>query len=133
MFSCVRTKTNTNFATKLAERSNHSSFSAYLMKKLFLNMCQWNVHSLFDRADEIFKITRILNINKAHDYDISTRMIKICDKSLLKPLILLFQNSTKLSYNQDIWKRYNIQGCKQRLVNGQLLPIFSLWPTIFIM
>ena len=30
--------------------------------------------------------------HKAHGYDISIRMVKICDKSLLKPLILLFKN-----------------------------------------
>ena len=35
-------------------------------------------------------------------------MIKICDKSLSKPLILSFQNSAKLSYFPDIWKRSNI-------------------------
>ena len=35
-------------------------------------------------------------------------MIKICDKSLLKLLILLFQNSAKLSCFRDIWKRSNI-------------------------
>ena len=35
-------------------------------------------------------------------------MIKICDKSLLRPLILLFENSTKSSYYPDIWKRSNI-------------------------
>ena len=59
--------------------------------------------------EEILKIIRALNIDKAdgHD-DISTRIIKICDKSLLKPLILLFQNSAKLSYFLDIWKRSNI-------------------------
>ena len=36
-----------------------------------------------------------------HD-DISIRIKKICDKSYLKPLILLFQNSTKLSHYPDI-------------------------------
>ena len=35
-------------------------------------------------------------------------MIKICDKSLTKPLIILFKNSTKSSYYPDIWKRSNI-------------------------
>ena len=58
---------------------------------------------------KILKIIRALNIHEAHGYDdISIRMIKINDKSLLKPLILLFQNSTKLSYFPDIWKRSNI-------------------------
>ena len=38
---------------------------------------------------EILKIIRALNINKAHGHDdISIRMIKICDKSLLKPLTI---------------------------------------------
>ena len=60
-------------------------------------------------------------------------MIKICDKSLLKPLILLFQNSTKLSYFPDIWKRSNIipvhkKNDKQLVENYRtisLLPIFG--------
>ena len=32
-------------------------------------------------------------------------MIKICNKSLLKPLVLLFENSTKSPCYPDIWKR----------------------------
>ena len=52
---------------------------------------------------------RALNINKTHGYDdISIRMIKICEKSLLKSLILLFQNSSQSSFYPDIWKRSNI-------------------------
>ena len=35
-------------------------------------------------------------------------MIKISDKSLLKPLTLLFRKSAKLSYYPDIWKRFDI-------------------------
>ena len=35
-------------------------------------------------------------------------MIKIFDKSLLKPLIILFKDSTKSPHNPDIWKRSNI-------------------------
>ena len=59
--------------------------------------------------EEILKVIRSLNIRKAHGHDdISIRIIKICDKSLLKPLIILFQNSVKSSYFPDIWKRSNI-------------------------
>ena len=59
--------------------------------------------------DKILKIIKALNIHKAHGHDdISIRMIKICDKSLLKPLILLFENSIKSSCYPDIWKRSNI-------------------------
>ena len=69
---------------------------------------------------------------RGHD-DISIRMIKICDKSLLKPLILLFQNSAKLPYFPDIWKSSNIipvhkKNDKQLVKNYRpisLLPIFG--------
>ena len=36
------------------------------------------------------------------------RMIKTCVKSLLKPLIILFQNSTKPFHCPDIWNKSNI-------------------------
>ena len=77
---------------------------------------------------------RALNINKGHGYDdISIRVIKVCDKSLLKPLILLFKNSSQSSCYPDIWKRSNkIPAHKKRdkqLVNNyrpiSLLPFCS--------
>ena len=82
--------------------------------------------------EELMKIIRNLNVHKAHGYDdISLRVIKICDKSILKPLILLFENSTKSSY-PDIWKKSNIipvhKKNDKQLVNNyrpiSLLPIF---------
>ena len=49
------------------------------------------------------KIIRNLNVHKAHGHDdISIRMIKICDKSISKLLILSFKNSTKPSYYLDV-------------------------------
>ena len=64
--------------------------------------------SLDFNEDESLKIIRALNIHKAHGHDnISMRMIKICDKSILKLLIILFQDSDKSSYYPDIWKRSN--------------------------
>ena len=68
---------------------------------------------------EILKIIKALNIHKAHGHDdISIRMIKICDKSLLKPLILLFENSTKSSCYPDIWKRSNIIPVHKKMINN---------------
>ena len=60
-------------------------------------------------------------------------MIKICDKSLLKPLIILFENSIKSSCYPDIWKKSNVipahKKNDKRLVNNyrpiSLLPIFG--------
>ena len=70
---------------------------------------QSRLSSISFNEDEILKIVRALNTNKAHGHDdISIRMINICDKSLLKPLIILFENSTKSSCYRDIWKRSSI-------------------------
>ena len=59
--------------------------------------------------NEMLKIIRALIIQKAdgHD-DISIRMIQICDRALIIPLIILSQNSVKYSYYPEIWKRSNI-------------------------
>ena len=90
--------------------------------------------SLNFNEDEILKIIRALNPHKAHGYDkTSISMIKICDKSLLKPLIILFKNSTKSSHYPDIWKRSNIISVHKKndillVINYRpiyLLPIFG--------
>ena len=60
-------------------------------------------------------------------------MIKICDKQILKPLILLFINPIKSSYCPDIGKRSNIilihKKNDKRLIDNyrpkSLLPIFG--------
>ena len=97
-------------------------------------LTQARLQSFDLNEDEILKIIRALNVNKAHGHDgISIRMIKICDKSILKPLLILFQNSTKLSCYPDIWKKSNIipahKKNDKRLVNNyrpiSLLPIFG--------
>ena len=88
-------------------------------------LTQSRLGSLNFNEDEILKIIRALNPHKAHGYDdISIRMIKICDKSLLEPLIILFKNSTKSSHYPDIWKRSNIisvhkKNDKQLVINYQ--------------
>ena len=84
--------------------------------------------------NEMLKIIRALNIHKAHGHDdISIRMIQICDMTLRKPLIILFQNLVKYSYDPDIWKRSNIipvyKKTDTQLVKNyrpiSLLPIFG--------
>ena len=83
---------------------------------------QSRLNSINFNEDEILKIIRALNIRKAHGHDgLSIRMIKICDKSLLKPLILLFENSTKSYRYPDIWKRSNIIPLHKKMIKNQLI------------
>ena len=60
-----------------------------------LFVAQARLGSLDFNEGEILKIIRALNINKAHGHrDISIRMIKICDESLLKPLFYFIYKFT---------------------------------------
>ena len=102
------------------------------VNQIFLTHSRLN--SLDFNESEILKIIRALNIYKAHGYDdIPIRMINKCDKSLTKPLIILFKNSTKSFYYPDIWKRSNIipvhKKNDKQLINNyrpiSLLPIFG--------
>ena len=128
----IKTKANI-FNEYFAEECTLLKNSSVLpINQTFLT--QSRLTSLDLNEEEILKIIRALNIHKAHGHDdISIRIIKICDKSLLKPLILLFQNSAKLLYFPDIWKRSNIiplhkKNDKQLVENYRpisLLPIFG--------
>ena len=120
---------NKFFAEQCITLKNDSKLPS---NQTFLTQSRWS--SLDFNKEEILKIIRALNIHKAHGHDdISIRMIKICDKSLLKPLIILFQNSTKSSHYPDIWKKSNIipvhkKNDKQLVKNYRpisLLPIFG--------
>ena len=91
--------------------------------------------STFNFADdEILKIIRALDINKAHGHDeISVRMIKICDDAIIEPLSLIYKNCIENGTFPAIWKKSNLvpvhkEGDKQIINNYRpvsLLPIFG--------
>ena len=59
--------------------------------------------------EKILNIIRSLNPNKAHGRDdISTRMIKISDASLLTPLKMIFVNCLRHSVFPEIWRCANV-------------------------
>ena len=89
----------------------------------------------FTISDEkILEIIRSLNPNKAHGWDdISIRMIKLCDKSLLLPLRKIFENCLKQGIFPEIWKSANVvpvhkknqKNLKHNYRPISLLPIFG--------
>ena len=91
--------------------------------------------STFDISDEkILRIIRSLNPNKAHGWDqISIRMIKLCDISLVTPLKLIFEACRMQGTFPESWKRANVvliykKGEKNLKTNYRpisLLPIFG--------
>ena len=52
-----------------------------------------SLSSIQFKDQDILKIIRSLNYNKAHGYeDISIRLLKICDSSTVKPLLIIFKH-----------------------------------------
>ena len=89
---------------------------------------------LLDEA-KILALIRALEVNKAHGWDdISIQMIKICDESLVKPLVKIYQFSLDSCIFPNRWKRANVvpvyknKGDKSVVKNYRpvsLLPIFG--------
>ena len=131
----IQTKANI-FNTFFAEQCTPLNNSSVLpVNQIFLTQSRLNFINF--NEDEILKVIRALNIHKAHGHDdISIRMIKICDKSLLKPLIILFENSIKSSCYPDIWKRSNIipvhkKNDKQLVNNYRPISLLSIFGKTF--
>ena len=84
------------------------------------------------KESDILNILKSLDANKAHGRDdISIRMLKLSQKSILKPLKLIFENCLRTRLFPDQWKKANVvpihkKGDKQLIVNYRpvsLLPI----------
>ena len=61
------------------------------------------------KKDDILKIIRKLNVNKAHGHDdISIRMLKICDSVITEPLSIIFKNYIDCGIFPDTWKMFHI-------------------------
>ena len=120
---------NNNFITDIETKAN-------IFNKFFSEQCtplkndsvlpinqmfltQSRLGTLDFNENEILKTFRTLIIHKAHAHDnISVKMIQICDRAPLKPLIIIFQNSVKYSYYADIWKRSNIIPVHKKVINN---------------
>ena len=90
--------------------------------------------SLKINEDDILSIIESLNSNKSHGWDkLSIKMIKMCDKTLVHPLKLIFRASIQEGVFPDCWKKANVvpihkKESKNLLKNYRpisLLPIFG--------
>ena len=69
--------------------------------------------------DDISKIIKNLNPNKAHDFDmISIRMLKICGDSILKPLELIFKSCLENGKFPIEWKKANVVLVHKKITNS---------------
>ena len=86
-----------------------TSYSS-LLRSVVLNSTS-TVSAINFNEDDILKIIRSLNINKAHGHgDISVRIIKACDKAIFKPLIYLpkiYWICHDTDMFAELWKKTN--------------------------
>ena len=87
--------------------------------------------------DDIAKIIRQLDQNKAHGHDeVSIRMIKLCDSSISKPLHLIFRNCLETEPFPKGWKQANVipvhkKVDKQLITNYQLVSFLHICEYVF--
>ena len=86
-------------------------------------LTQSRLQSIDFICEEISRIIRSLDVNKAHDHDdISIKIIKICDNSLVRPLSLLFKNAFGDSHFPELWKKLNIIPVHKKMTNEIIAP-----------
>ena len=68
-----------------------------------------SLSSIQFKDHDILKIIRSLNYNKAHGYDdISIKLSKICDSSIVKPLSIIFKNYLQTGTFPNNRKKSNV-------------------------
>ena len=114
---------NDFFAKQCTLVENSSKLPTYSFKRtnnLLFNYLLLN-YLLTITKDDIAKIMKNLNPNKAHGFDmISIRMIKICGESVLKPLELIFKSCLENGKFPIKWKKVNVVPVHKRN-NKQLI------------
>ena len=109
---------NNFFANQCCIVSNISELPVILTRKTHESLSKIDFST-----DDILKIIRNLDPNKAHGHDmISIRMIKICDTSICRPPKLIFQACLESGNFPNEWKKANVvsvhkKGDKQILKN----------------
>ena len=105
----------TNFNNKANNFDEHSSNQYSVIdnsSKLLTDQAAYTtslLSSLDIKKSDILDILESLDTNKVHGHDdISNRMLKVSQKSILKPLKLIFENCLRTRLFPDQWKKTNV-------------------------
>ena len=94
---------NFHFAKQCSKLINNSALPDQIIPSVF------SFSSIDLNEDNLLSLIRSLNVSKSHGHDrISIRMIKMCDKSILKPLMIIFRNCLNDGIFPMSWKKANI-------------------------
>ena len=96
-----------------------------------------SLSSISFNDQDILNVIHSLNINKAHGFDdLSVRLLKICDSSIVKPLSIIFENCLQSGSFPNNWKKSNVvpihkKGDKQLLNNYRPVSLLPICGNIF--
>ena len=92
------------FAEQCSILDNSSELPSNFFKKT-----DKSISAISFTCDDIATLIKNLDPNKAHGHDmISIRMLKLCGKSICKPLDLIFQSCIKQGKFSTEWKKANV-------------------------
>ena len=123
---------NNFFADQCSIVSNNSELPVTLTKKTHESLSTINFST-----DGFLKIIRNRDPNKAQEHNmISSRMIKICDTSICRPLQLIFQSCLESGKFPNEWKKANVapvqkKGGKEILKNYRPISLLPIAGKIF--
>ena len=123
---------NSFFAEQFSIIDNSSELPSNFLKKT-----DKSISAITFTCDDIATLIKNLDPNKAHGHDmISIRMLKLCGKSICKPLDLIFQSSIKQGKFPTEWKKANVvpvhkKGDKQILKNYRPISLLPICGKIF--
>ena len=96
-----------------------------------------SLSSISFNDQDILNVIHSLNINKAHGFnDLSIRLLKICDCSIVKPLPIILENCLQGRSFPNNWKKSNVvpihkKGDKQLLQNYRPVSLLPICGKIF--
>ena len=123
---------NLFFAKQCSKTDNSSELPLNLLKKT-----DKSISAITFSCNDIATLIKNLDPNKAHGHDmISIRMLKLCGKSICKPLDLIFQSCIKQGKFPTEWKKANVvpvhkKGDKQILKNYRPVSLLPICGKIF--
>ena len=132
----------TNFLSKANIFNEHFSNQCSILNNnstlpQFSFLTNSRIDNIIIDHDNILKIIKDLNLAKAHGHDgISIRMIKMCEKSIIAPLMIIFNKALLSNTFPDTWKRGNIvpvhkKESKQLVKNYRPISLLPICGKIF--
>ena len=123
---------NKYFSSQCNPLPNDSKFQTYITENQ-THITETKLSSFNIEDEDIYKIIKTLDINKAHGHDeVSIRMLKLCDKSIVKPLSIIFNNCKLKNTFPNLLKKANVvpihkKGEKDPIKNNRCFTFANIW------